>query len=204
MKDYEYVNFEKLTVVDYYATYSYEGTSFSDDWYFLVSFEDVDGNTYYASMTVEEGKDDKFDELREYIENDNAFIGDCVINAVVEYVVPIEESLLDVNLERYYHDAVSDCGDGDIIDSGIGFEYSCAPENFESYCEHDALVYKIALYIGLGLVILGIVLAVLGFKTSIEKVKQQEEDVLLNYGQGNNQYAGVYYTPPTNNNNFND
>lgn len=200
MESAEYYSFEELTVIDCYGTSTYDGT-FPDEWHYIVSFEDVDGHTYYASMTVED-KDDAFNELREYAENEEAYIGDCVINAVVEYASPFQDSFLDQEMIGYYKDAVAKYSDADadVIDSGYSFDYSCAPEAFESYADEEMAVYKRILYAGVVIFVLGVVFVFLGFRKSLKDAKREEEDELLRYGQGQNQYQyqETYYTPPIN------
>ncbi len=201
MDNFEYYNFKELTVIDCYDQYRYHDDSITDEWYYIVEFDDAGGSKCYASMMIETDKD-IFDDLREYAENPT---GDYKINAVVTYVCPIEESVGNEKTINAYRQAVSKLNDSDIIDSGYGFDYCGVPENFDTYVKEQESADRTAFIIGIIIFIIGIALTVLGFKTSLKEAKQHEEDILINYGQGNNQYTytGTYYTPPSNDNNFN-
>lgn len=201
MENFEYYNFEELTVLYAYSSAYYYG-SVPDDWYYLVAFDDVDGNMYFASMIINENQD-AFNELRQYTENKDAYLGDCVINAVVDSVYPIEEMAVSEEDVERYREAVANYKDGDVIDSGIQFDYSCKPENFEKYAD-EQLDEDRYMFIG-GLIgcAIGIVLIIIGFRKSLKEVSSQNTNAFKQYGQGTDYSAGTYYIPPIYDDNFN-
>lgn len=201
MDNFEYYNFKELTVVNCYDQYKYHDKDITDEWYYVVEFDDADGSKCYASMMIETDKD-IFDDLREYSENPTE---DYKINAIVTYVAPIEESVWNEETQNAYREAVSKLDDNNIIDSGYGFNYCGAPEDFNTLVKEQEKTDRTVFIIGIIIFIIGVALTILGFRKTLKEAKQQEEDILTNYGQGNNQYTytGTYYTPPSDDNNLN-
>lgn len=70
--------FEELTVVDRYA--SLEDGEVN---YFIVSYEDMRGNTVLASLSLNPSED-PWTATKNYIEDDDARVGDCVIKGYFE------------------------------------------------------------------------------------------------------------------------
>lgn len=70
--------FDELTVVDCYATLN-DG----DVNYFIVSYEDMNGKTVLASLSLNP-EEDPWDATERYLENDNASVGDCVLKGYFE------------------------------------------------------------------------------------------------------------------------
>lgn len=202
MENFEYYNFEEITIIDCYLKNEYY-YGIPDEWFYLVAFDDVDGNVYFATLIVTEEKD-AFDKLRDYAENKDMLIGDCVINAVVESAYPIEEAAVfeDKDIEQYKN-AVSNFKNGDVIDSGYSFEYSCTPEHFEKYADEQLNEDRYMFVGGVIGCIIGIVLVIIGFRKSLKEVDAQQ-NAFNQYGQNINNSAGTYYVPPIFDNNFNE
>ena len=70
--------FDELTVVDSYATLN-DG----DVNYFIVSYEDMNGKTVLASLSLNP-EEDPWDATERYLENDEAGVGDCVLKGYFE------------------------------------------------------------------------------------------------------------------------
>lgn len=70
--------FDELTVVDCYATLN-DG----DVNYFIVSYEDMNGKTVLASLSLNP-EEDPWDATERYLEDDNASVGDCVLKGYFE------------------------------------------------------------------------------------------------------------------------
>ncbi len=70
--------FEELTVVGRYAS-----LEDSDVNYFIVSFEDMDGHTVLASLSLNPSED-PWDATKSYLEDSDASVGDCVLQGYYE------------------------------------------------------------------------------------------------------------------------
>lgn len=154
-----------MIVLDSYA-YLEESGKTTD--YFIVAFEDANGELYSASFIHDNDKDIKA-KLEAYLEDDSQGYGDCVIDACVSLR---KITGLDKKIQGYYDEAYELVKD-DVTDSGMHFIFvSEQAEDYEAAVKSDRQIPRIG---GAVVAVLAIILIFVAHKTA---KKQKEQDVV--------------------------
>ncbi len=162
---------EELTVVDRYAFLEDSNVN-----YLIVSYEDMRGNIVLASLSMN-SSEDYWTSTKNYIEDDNARVGDCVIKGYFE----LREDVSDNAVERakYFGEGVAKYKQsGAIPQNAVSlrnvFRYKCS-----SYDELLALskgTEGVAKFMGVFALALGALAIYAGFKwISINKKLDAQE-----------------------------
>lgn len=164
--DYAY-HFDELTVLDYYMKQS--GGESGNGRYYIASF--YDSGVYYLVSIYGENDDELRLKLKNYVDDDDAYVGDLVISGCftaqkVSAVKNLDE-FYDESAENYI-DQYNEYMNMDAVDLQLHLTYVC--EDAEDY--EDAVSTSGALYGGIVFLLIGAVVLGLGIR---QRKKGKEE-----------------------------
>lgn len=163
--------FDELTVVDCYATLN-DG----DVNYFIVSYEDMNGKTVLASLSLNP-EEDPWDATARYLEDDDAGVGDCVLKGYFELC----EDASDKADERrsLFNDGVSKNKQNDNIPIFVTplrdvLRYKCA--TYDDLVDLSNITNGVTKFMGIFSMALGVLAIYAGFKwiSNNKKLDAQE------------------------------
>ncbi len=195
--------FDELTVVDCYAT---DG----DVNYFIVSYEDMNGKTVLASLSLNP-EEDPWDATERYLEDDDAGVGDCVLKGYFELC----EDASDKADERrsLFNDGVNKNKQNDNIPIFVTplrdvLRYQCA--TYDDLVAFSNITNGVAKFMGVFSMALGVLAIYAGFKwiSNNKKLDAQEaaakaakpsmlEDIVNNSGFFTHATVRRVSPPPT-------
>lgn len=197
--------FDELTVVDCYATLN-DG----DVNYFIVSYEDMNGKTVLASLSLNP-EEDPWDATERYLEDDGAGVGDCVLKGYFELC----EDASDKADERrsLFNDGVNKNKQNDNIPIFVTplrdvLRYKCA--TYDELVDLSNITNGVAKFMGIFSMALGVLAIYAGFKwiSNNKKLDAQEaaakaakpsmlEDIVNNSGFFTHPTVRQVSPPPT-------
>lgn len=188
--------FDELTVVDSYATLNDGKVN-----YFIVSYEDMNGKTVLASLSLNP-EEDPWDETERYLEDDGAGVGDCVLKGYFELCEDVSDKADERRL--LFNEGVSKNKQNDNIPIFVTplrdvLRYKCA--TYDDLVDLSNTTNGVTKFMGIFSMALGVLAIYAGFKwiSNNKKLDAQEaaakaakpsmlEDIVNNSG---------FFTHPT-------